>query len=78
MRDIANDPDDRIIVQAILAKGRSMKLHVLAEGVETEAQLGILSQDGCEAFRGYLFGRPVPIEDWELATASRRASLSKA
>jgi len=40
-------------------------LHVIAEGVETEAQLEFLNIRGCHAYQGYLFGEPVPIEQFE-------------
>jgi diguanylate cyclase (GGDEF)-like protein/PAS domain S-box-containing protein len=49
------------IVQAILGLGRSLKLPVIAEGVETEAQLAFLAKEGCNQVQGYLIGRPQPI-----------------
>ncbi len=49
----------RAIVRAILALGKSLEIPVLAEGVETEAQLGLLREEGCEEAQGYLLGRPV-------------------
>jgi diguanylate cyclase (GGDEF)-like protein/PAS domain S-box-containing protein len=49
----------RAIVRAILALGKSLDIPVLAEGVETEAQLGLLREEGCEEAQGYLLGRPV-------------------
>jgi len=42
-----------------LALGKSLEIPVLAEGVETEAQLGLLREEGCEEAQGYLLGRPV-------------------
>lgn len=59
VRDIANDPDDAAIVKAIIGMGRSLDLVVLAEGVETGAQYDFLERNGCDAFQGFLFGRPV-------------------
>jgi diguanylate cyclase (GGDEF)-like protein/PAS domain S-box-containing protein len=49
------------IVQAILGLGRSLKLPVIAEGVETAAQLAFLTEEGCDEVQGYLIGRPHPI-----------------
>jgi diguanylate cyclase (GGDEF)-like protein/PAS domain S-box-containing protein len=65
VRDIINDPNDAAIVQAIITMGRAFGLNVIAEGVETEAQHVFLDQQGCHAFQGYLFGKPVPLEEFE-------------
>ena len=65
VRDIATDQNDAAIVQTIIAMAGTMGLDVIAEGVETEAQLEFLELRGCHAFQGYLFGRPVPIERFE-------------
>ncbi|HTN40227.1 MAG TPA: EAL domain-containing protein, partial [Asticcacaulis sp.] len=54
-----NSPQARAIVRAILALGKSLAIPVLAEGVETESQLGLLREEGCEEAQGYLLGRPV-------------------
>ena len=45
----------------------SLGFDVIAEGVETEAQKNLLIESGCHHFQGYLFGRPVPIEQFEAA-----------
>ena len=65
IRDIASDPDDAAIVRAIIAMGNTLRLDVVAEGVETEAQHAYLVEHGCARFQGYLFGRPVPFPDFE-------------
>ncbi|BEU96052.1 bifunctional diguanylate cyclase/phosphodiesterase [Acidovorax sp. DW039] len=65
VRDVLSDPNDAAIVRTILALAKSLDLEVVAEGVETAGQLGFLRLHGCEGFQGYLFGRPVPIEEMD-------------
>lgn len=65
VRDIGTDPSDAVMVQTIINLAQSFRLNVIAEGVETEAQLSFLKQNGCMAYQGYLFSRPVPIMDFE-------------
>ncbi|MBS0587613.1 MAG: EAL domain-containing protein [Proteobacteria bacterium] len=67
VRGLAHDPNDREIAATIIAMARSMKLSVLAEGVESEQQLAFLRQHGCDYYQGFLFHRPAPakeLEDW--------------
>ncbi len=63
--DITSDPDDAAIVQAIIAMTDALGLNVIAEGVETEAQRDFLIEHGCHAFQGYLFSKPVAVEEFE-------------
>jgi diguanylate cyclase (GGDEF)-like protein len=53
------------VIRAILSMGRSLGINVLAEGVETPAQRDFLIRHGCEMMQGYLFSRPVPVEEIE-------------
>ena len=62
MRDLESDPSDREIVQTILNIARSLRVSVVAEGVETEMQALLLRQMGCQIFQGYLFARPMPLD----------------
>ena len=64
VRDIPHDSDDMEIATAIISLARSLRLKVVAEGVETEAQRSFLQQQGCHALQGYLVGRPVPAKDF--------------
>ena len=59
VRDLATDPDDAAIITAIIAMAHTLKLKVIAEGVETEAQRVFLKNNGCDEFQGYLMSRPV-------------------
>ena len=63
VRDLEVDPDDRAIASTILSMGRSLRLKVLAEGVETKEQYAILRGMGCELVQGYHFSRPLPPEE---------------
>jgi len=65
VRDITTDPNDAAIVKTIIAMAGAMGQDVIAEGVETVAQLEFLDQSGCHFFQGYLFSQPVPIEQFE-------------
>ncbi|MBI2747241.1 MAG: EAL domain-containing protein [Burkholderiales bacterium] len=60
-------PDDlhaRGIVETVLSIARNFSLHVVAEGVETQAQADYLLKSGCPSLQGYLYARPVPLPDW--------------
>jgi EAL domain-containing protein (putative c-di-GMP-specific phosphodiesterase class I) len=63
VRDLLTDLNDAAIARAILQLARSLDLKVVAEGVETEGQKNMLEIMGCQAFQGYLFGRPEPMKD---------------
>ncbi|MDH3425150.1 MAG: bifunctional diguanylate cyclase/phosphodiesterase, partial [Acidimicrobiia bacterium] len=71
--EITHDPDDAAISRAIVNLGRSLRLSVIAEGVETMEQLDYLRELGCDAIQGFVVSRPLPPEDIaELARSDRK------
>ncbi len=69
VKDISTDLDDGTIAKTIIALARSLKLEVIAEGVEVESQLEFLLSQGCNRIQGFYFGKPVPAEDLLLPDA---------
>ena len=63
MRDIAKDASDRAIVCTIITMAQSLNLDVIAEGVELESQMTFLENSRCHHFQGYLYSKPLPIEE---------------
>lgn len=63
--DIESDPSNRDIVKAIISMAHNLKITVIAEGVESAEQLAFLEDNGCDEVQGYLFGRPVPADEFE-------------
>jgi diguanylate cyclase (GGDEF)-like protein len=63
--EIASRPEDASIVRAIVSLAHSLRLKVVAEGVETQAQLEFLKAIGCDEYQGYLFSRPLPANEFE-------------
>jgi predicted signal transduction protein with EAL and GGDEF domain len=74
VRDIITDPNDAVMVKTIIDLAKNFHLHVIAEGVENEAQLDFLKSHGCEAYQGYLFSRPITIGELELLLAASATS----
>jgi len=65
VREVTSNPDDAAIVLAIINMAHSLKLDVIAEGVEKDAQLAYLRRHGCDEMQGYYFSRPVEADDFE-------------
>jgi EAL domain-containing protein (putative c-di-GMP-specific phosphodiesterase class I) len=65
---------DAFLVQFVICMGEKFAMHVIAEGIETEEQFTFLENLNCNAFQGYLFGKPMPVADLE---AQLRASVAR-
>ncbi|HEX8963240.1 MAG TPA: EAL domain-containing protein [Rhodocyclaceae bacterium] len=80
-RDMTTNPDDAAIVTGIIALAHSLRLKVVAEGVETREQLDCLVGLGCDSIQGYYLAEPLPADDFErriLRAASRSGVLAQA
>ncbi len=64
VRDLPQDPHACSIVRAIITLAKSLELGIIAEGVETKEQHQYLLNNGCHLFQGYLFSRPIPLEEF--------------
>lgn len=73
VRDITVDPEDAAIINAIIALARSLRLEVVAEGVENESQQGFLRDHGCDIIQGYYLGKPIAANEFakQYLTADR-------
>jgi diguanylate cyclase (GGDEF)-like protein len=74
VQEITTDTDSAAITKAIIAMAHSLKLRVLAEGVETEEQLAFLRENGCQALQGFLFSKPLPYDELVRFYRERRAA----
>jgi len=66
VRDVVNDASSGAIAESIVSLSKAMGLSVIAEGVETGEQRDFLARLGCHSFQGFLFSRPVPLQQFEL------------
>ena len=65
IREVTSNPQDAAITRTIIELAHSLDLRVVAEGVETQAQLAFLKAAGCDQIQGYLFSRPLPMAELE-------------
>ncbi len=72
VRDLTTDTDDAVIVSTIISMAHSLKLKVIAEGVESAEQLAFLKQQGCDEIQGYYFSQPVTAEEFTKLISSGR------
>ncbi|MEJ8306699.1 bifunctional diguanylate cyclase/phosphodiesterase [Saccharibacillus sacchari] len=73
VRDIETDLGDRDIVKAIISMAHNLKITVIAEGVENEEQLAFLEANACDEVQGYLFGRPIPADEFRQSMDAQNA-----
>ena len=76
IRNILINANDAAIARMVIALAESLGLTVIPEGVETEAQRDFLVDLGCHNFQGYLFSRPLPIQEFEEFAASGLQALN--
>ena len=76
VRDIMNDPNDAVIVQAIIGLAKNLNLQVTAEGVEDEAQKNFLRENGCDLMQGFLLSAALPFPEFLALLRSRGARLA--
>jgi diguanylate cyclase (GGDEF)-like protein len=76
VREVTTDPDSAVICNAVIGLAHSLRMTVIAEGVETEAQMQYLRRQRCDEMQGYLFSKPVPAQEFaELLGDDRRLAL---
>jgi diguanylate cyclase (GGDEF)-like protein len=78
VKDLATNPNDAAIAAAIIVLAHSLKLQVVAEGVETKAELDILQRHACDKMQGYLISKPLPADAFEKLLRAGKASGGRA
>ena len=76
VKDVATDASDAAIVSAVISMAHSLNLAVVAEGVETEAQLAFLRRQHCDRIQGHLFSPPLSTEDLEQYLMTRNVRMA--
>lgn len=74
VRGIENDAGSRAVTDAVIALGHSLRLEVVAEGIESEGSLRYLQEQGCQQAQGYLFSRPLQAEEFARWCWERQAA----
>jgi EAL domain-containing protein (putative c-di-GMP-specific phosphodiesterase class I) len=76
IKDVVTDASDASIVSAVIQMAHSLNLNVVAEGVEREDQLDFLRRQNCDTIQGYLFSKPVPVEQLEAYVNERKVATA--
>ena len=74
VKDTPEDPEDSAIATAIIGLSANLKIRVVAEGVETQAQADFLQQQGCDEMQGYLLSAPLPPREFAIWLRQRTAA----
>jgi len=77
VRDIIDDSDDAAITAAIVALARSLRLNIIAEGVETKSQLDYLTSLSCDEVQGFYFSKPLPADEFEAFIQAEQQKTDK-
>ena len=78
MRNLASDSNDLALCEAMIVMAHKLGIKVIAEGIETQSQCDLLKKIGCDYGQGYLFSKPLSVEDFEkLLAASPRVGMAK-
>jgi EAL domain-containing protein (putative c-di-GMP-specific phosphodiesterase class I) len=75
VKDIEKDQNDALIASATIGLAHNLGLDVIAEGVETEAQCAFLNHELCDEGQGYLFGKPMPVADFEALVKANQTDM---
>jgi len=75
VRDIVTDPDDWAIATAVISMGHSLRLRVIAEGVERVEQLAMLRRQGCDEVQGYYFSVPLPAREFAVLLQQQKFEI---
>jgi diguanylate cyclase (GGDEF)-like protein/PAS domain S-box-containing protein len=77
VRNLVTDPNDAVIIRAIVSLGHSLELDVVAEGVESREQMQLLRFEGCYEMQGYYFAKPMPANEFvTLVKGERELALT--
>jgi EAL domain-containing protein (putative c-di-GMP-specific phosphodiesterase class I) len=76
MRDIAIDSCDAMLIKTLIEMTQKLGINVVAHGLETIQQFACLKQLGCSAYQGYLFGKPMPLNELEKLISLGRVTMS--
>jgi diguanylate cyclase (GGDEF)-like protein/PAS domain S-box-containing protein len=78
IQDLPDDEDDRAVASAVISLGQKLNLRVIAEGVETEAQVAFLRENHCDELQGYHFSRPIAAADIPALLLRQAAAVAAA